>query len=187
MMAERLVQCRCDHLHQHAHLEGSYKGKPLTSYAETYPRKMCRVIAEVIHRRVQSQKPSLDIFSEFDDEMESADPAGPADVDRADEESTVSKQRIQAMIRKLHVNTGHASNEQLLRLAHRCQVSKEVKPQIKEFRCAICDEHKVPASRRQSAIPHAEQPSQIVGVDFVQVELKHVDNSGKVVEKSLMC
>ena len=183
MMAERLVQCRCDHRHQHAHLEGSYKGKPLTSYAETYPRKMCRVIAEVIHRRVQSQKPSLDIFAEFDDELESADPAEPADVVRADEESTVSKQRIQAMIRKLHVNTGHASNEQLLRLANRCQVSQEVKQQIKEFRCAICDEHKVPASRRQSAIPHAEQPNQIVGVDFVQVELKHVDNSGKVVER----
>ena len=35
----------------------------------------------------------------------------------------------------------------------------------------------------QSAIPHAEQPNQIVGVDFVQVELKHVDNSGKVVER----
>ena len=35
---------------------------------------MCRVIAEVFQQRVQSQKPSLDVFAEFDDEMESADP-----------------------------------------------------------------------------------------------------------------
>ena len=86
------------------------------------------------------------------------------------------------MLRRLHVNTGHASVQQMLRLANRCQVSEEVKKQIKEFKRDICDEHRVPPTHRQSAIPHAEHPNQIVGMDFVQVELKHVNSQGKQIE-----
>ena len=165
-LATRLHSCRCDQKHSHAHLEGNYKGKPLTSYAETYPRKMCRVIAEVLCAKEHSQPAVHDVFAELDDEP------------LVEQELPIEKQRIQAMIRKLHVNTGHASTEQMLRLANRCQVSPEVKQGIKDFTCAICEDHKVPVSHRQSAIPHADTPNQIVGADYVQVELKHINDRG---------
>ena len=71
----------------------------------------------------------------------------------------------------------------MLRLANRCQVSDEVKQEIKKFKCDICDEHKVLPTHRQSAVPHAEQPNHIVGIDFVQVELKHVNDQGDTVEE----
>lgn len=187
-MATRLAKCRCDHRHEHAHLEGSYKGKPLTSYAETYPRKMCRVIAEVLTAPNRVQSKPEDVFASLDDPdieqdaMSDAAGAEPGAELANPAEPPVPKQRIQSMLRKLHVNTGHSSIQQMLRLANRCQVSDEIKQEIKKFKCDICDEHKVPPSHRQSAIPHAEQPNHIVGIDFVQVELKHVNDQGDTVE-----
>ena len=40
-LAAGLVNCRCDGQHRHEHLEGAYKGRNLTSWAEDYPRKFC--------------------------------------------------------------------------------------------------------------------------------------------------
>lgn len=54
---------------------------------------------------------------------------------------------------------------------------------IKQFQCPICEELKVPASRRQAAMPHAEKPNEIVGVDYVQVELKKEDEQGVMREE----
>ena len=69
----------------------------------------------------------------------------------------------------------------MLRLAKRCQSSQEVQDAIRKFRCPVC-ELKVPPSRRQAAMPHADKPNDIVGVDYVQVELKNEDEHGKLVE-----
>ena len=190
-MAESLSHCRCDKKHEHAHLEGSYKGRPLTSYAETYPRKFCRRIASVIvnHQACRQQ----DVFAEADMEVESSEledlllPSASREDDQAEAEAQpegqlMKRSKIKAMITKLHINTGHSSPEQMLRLANRCKVSEEVKQEIKAFRCAVCDDLRVPPSHRQSAMPHAETPNQIVGVDYVQVELKHEDSEGKTIE-----
>ena len=67
-LANKLSMCRCDGRHEHAHLEGSYRGKPLTSYAETYPRKMRRVIAEVLAARQSEQHQIHDVFAELEDD-----------------------------------------------------------------------------------------------------------------------
>jgi hypothetical protein len=91
-------------------------------------------------------------------------------------------EKIKAIIQKFHTNTGHASVEQMLRLAKRCQSSQEVQDAIRKFRCPVCEELKVPPSRRQAAMPHADKPNDIVGVDYVQVELKKEDEHGKLVE-----
>ena len=83
-------------------------------------------------------------------------------------------------MRKLHVNTGHSSTEQMMRLARRCNSSEAIVKAIQEFNCPVCDEVKYPPSWRKAAMPHAAQPNQIVGVDYVQVELKKEDQNGKV-------
>ena len=41
--------------------------------------------------------------------------------------------RAKALIRKLHVNTGHASPEQMLRLAMRCDASEEIKLKLESL------------------------------------------------------
>ena len=41
-LAKALQSCRCDGKHEHAHLEGKYKGRNLSSWAEIYPKKFCK-------------------------------------------------------------------------------------------------------------------------------------------------
>ena len=182
-LAKVLTAFRCDGKHQHAHLEGNYKGRPLTSYAETYPRKFCRIVSGVLCHADRQQKPAeADVFANLEIDLEQED--GDNSHKEEDEASPpLDRKRIEAMIGKLHINTGHSSNEQMLRLAQRCEVTEEVKDVIRNFRCPVCEELKVPPSRRQVAMPHAETPNYIVGVDFVQVELKHKDDSGATVEQ----
>ena len=83
----------------------------------------------------------------------------------------VSAEKAQAIIRKLHVNTGHASIGQMMRLANRCQASEPIKQAIRTFKCPVCDELRPPQLHRKVTMPHTDKPNQVVGVDFVQVEL----------------
>ena len=50
--------------------------------------------------------------------------------------------RARALVREVHVNTGHLSKEQLQSLAFRCQSSKAIMQAIQEFTCPICKELK---------------------------------------------
>ena len=217
-MVKALVWYRCDGKHEHDHLEGSYRGKSMTTWAETCPEKMARVIAEIMCKGLRTRKPPKleDVFADNDEDTwdyglpdieESIDPAQmpaaapapepevpeltdmPEPVNRSSREVEPSvalnprQVRNEILIRKLHVNTGHASVEQMLRLANRCQASPDLIQTIKSFRCEICDEMKPSRLHRPSAVTHAEQPNQIVGVDYVQVELKREDHRGRLVEK----
>eukprot|EP00438_Fugacium_kawagutii_P033822 Skav235831 [mRNA] locus=scaffold1931:222076:230114:- [translate_table: standard] len=190
-LAERLSTCRCDHKHQHAHLEGKWKGHNITSWCEVYPSKFCRVVAEIIGRDVQlitrrEEVLADDIFA-MDEEAPVSEEENPIpDSEGAEPRPSVPQPRadkIKAIVQKLHTNTGHASVEQMLRLARRCQSSKEMQDAIKAFRCPVCEELKTPPSRRQAAMPHADRPNDIVGVDYVQVELKREDEHGKIIEE----
>ena len=179
-LAQGLLTCRCDGKHQHEHLSGSYKGKNLTSWAESYPRKFCRTMVNLMLPHVSYAKPiksAEEILAEEEDELEQLDQPvvqvdqGKSELDRA-----------RALVRKVHVNTGHSSKEQLQRLAFRCQSSKAIMQAIKEFTCPICEELKRPALHRKAAMPHAETPNQVVAIDFVQVELKRESRDGTVEE-----
>ena len=167
----------CDGSHQHEHLEGNYKGRPLTSHAETYPNKLCRIISQALcQHKPKPLIPLQEVLAEENEELEELEEP---DIVAKDQSGAPSKDILnpkgfnaKALIRKLHVNTGHASPEQMLRLAVRCNASEELKQEIRKFDCPICNELKPPASFRKSAIAHAEKPNEIVGVDYVQFELK---------------
>eukprot|EP00435_Cladocopium_sp_Y103_P016594 s2147_g4.t1 len=187
-LAAGLVNCRCDGKHRHEHLEGAYKGRNMTSWAEDYPRKFCRVMVKLMLPEVRSSFPKRhveEILAGEEDELDV--PQQDLAVPEHGSEGVVAAQpdeeaRAKALVQKVHVNTGHSSNEQMLRLAFRCQSSPAIVKAIREFKCPVCEELKRPPSHRKAAIPHAETPNQIVGVDYVQVELKRENPSGKVVE-----
>ena len=80
------------------------------------------------------------------------------------------------------MNTGHASPEQMLRLANRCQSSEIIKRVIRNFKCSVCEELKVPTVRRKATMPHTDKPNQVVGIDYVQVELTKDDGEGNEIE-----
>eukprot|EP00435_Cladocopium_sp_Y103_P055859 s19_g18.t1 len=184
-LAEVLLTCRCDQRHQHAHLEGNFRGKNLTAWAEVYPKKFCRIIAEALHRQsCQLPESNMD-WSEELFAAESSQPVDAPDLDDPPDQSEqpeaseeVSAERAKAIVNKLHVNTGHSSTGQMMRLANRCQASETLKQAIKDFKCPICDELKTPPLHRKATIPHNDRPNQVVGVDYVQVELIREDEHG---------
>ena len=72
-LAAGLVNCRCDGQHRHEHLEGAYKGRNLTSWAEDYPRKFCRVMVKLMLPEVKSSFPKKhveEILAEEEDELD---------------------------------------------------------------------------------------------------------------------
>ena len=93
------------------------------------------------------------------------------------------RRRYAAMVQKLHVNIGHASVPQMLRLAQRAKAPAAVVEAIRQFRCPICEELQVPPSHRVAALKHTETPNHIVGLDVVQVELKKDGPRGIVEQK----
>ena len=185
-LAAGLVTCRCDGNHQHEHLAGKYQGINLTSWAETYPVKFCKRLVQYLRNKPPKHvDPSIhveEVLAEDDEELEQLD-SGEQDSEGALQDPTaLEMRRARALVHKVHVNTGHSSPEQLRRLALRCQSSEAIMRAIREFKCSICDELKNPPLYRKATIQHAENPNQIVGLDYVQVELHREDSHGKMVE-----
>ena len=182
-LAEALACCRCDHRHEHGHLEGKYKGVNLSKIAETYPSKFCNVISQLIVEDIRSvsnahASPADCLLAIDAVEDESGEPVdAPASGESDDPDKSVEA-RAKQIVTKLHINTGHASPEQMLRLATRCQSSEAVKRAIRNFKCSVCQELKLPTLRRNAAMPHADQPNHVVGVDYVQVELSREEENG---------
>ena len=177
-LAEMLSKCTCPgHPEGHACLEGSYKGKPLTAWAETYPEELCRRICKAFAKRDPQIIPDADIFVETDAEADSERESAPEDV-REQPEPVPRRVNYQAIVQKLHVNTGHASVPQLLRLAQRARAPQQVVQAIRSFKCPVCEELQVPPTHKVAALQHTETPNHIVGLDVVQVELKRDTSTG---------
>ena len=122
-------------------------------------------------RRDKQVNPQHDIFIETDDEADSERESEP-DAEAPEEGGAPRPKSYKAMVQKLHVNTGHASIPQMLRLAQRSRAPARVIEEIRNFRCPVCEELQVPPSHRTAALTHTETPNHIVGLDVVQVELK---------------
>ena len=179
-LAAELSQYRCPGHKGHQHLEGSWRGISLTKWAEVYPSKLCRRIALSWASRDDYVDPSVDIFlnteDEADSERESEADEPAAGAEEGDPQP--GGRSYTALVQKLHVNTGHASVPQMLRLAQRAKAPEALVSAIRKFTCPVCDELQVPPSHRVAALRHTEVPNQIVGVDVVQVELKKDTSQG---------
>ena len=173
-LVQALEGCKCPGHSQHAR-PGR---KNPSDLAMGYPRQFRRAVVACMGRRDDTVLPTHDIFLETDDEADSEresepEPEGP------EGEAPVPRQKsYKAMVQKLHVNTGHASIPQMLRLAQRARTPAGVIEEIRKFRCPVCEELQVPPSHKVVALRHTETPNNIVGIDVVQVELKRDGPNG---------
>ena len=128
-LASRLsASCLCPgHKQGHASLEGSYRGKPLTAWAETYPWKFCQKICDAFLKRDSAAVPDVDVFVGSEAEADSERESEPERTDNAPPRKSYT-----ALVQKLHVNTGHASLPQMLRLAQRAKAPERA------YSCGLC-------------------------------------------------
>ena len=180
LLASRLSQCMCPGHQEHACLEGQYKGKSLSAWAETYTESFCKAVCQSFARRDPEVHVIEDVFVESEAE---ADSEREDEADAPRERPVAGAANYKAMVQKLHVNTGHASVPQMLRLAKRACAPPAVVEAVRQFRCHVCQELQVPPSHRVAALQHTESPNHIVGLDVVQVELKRDSHEGVQEEK----
>ena len=81
-----------------------------------------------------------------------------------------------ALVQKLHINTGHASVPQMLRLAQGARVPERLLQTIKDVRSPISEKLQVPPSHRVASLQHSETPNHTVG--FPRTEVQRVDCCG---------
>ena len=102
-LASALSACLCPgHKQGHASLEGSYRGKSVTAWAETYPWKFCNKVCEAFRRRDSAIVLDVDVFVGSEAEADSGRESEPDTEDPAPARANYS-----ALVQKLHVNTGH--------------------------------------------------------------------------------
>ena len=163
-----LQACCCPGHQRHAHVP-----EPRQACGGRYPLKFCKKLARLLASRDEEVSPEHDIFLQTDDEADSereSDEEG--DPDEEPRMRAANRRSYAAMIQKLHVNTGHASVPQMLRLAQRAKAPADLIAEIRKFSCPVCEELQVPPSHRVAALRHTETPNHIVGLDLVQIELK---------------
>ena len=111
-LAQGLVSCRCDGSYVHEQ-NGKFKGRSLTSWAETYPLKFCKIIVKLMipngPETTLGNKHVEDILAEDHGELAELEQA----VENKEGDLQVSEdlhmQRARALVQKVRVNTGHSS------------------------------------------------------------------------------
>ncbi|CAE7752069.1 GIP [Symbiodinium sp. CCMP2456] len=174
-----LQSCHCPGHQSHAHVSE----KP-RDHGGRYPPKFCKKLVRALASRDKEVLPEHDIFMQTDDEADSereSDQEG--DPDEEPRLQAANRRSYAAMIQKLHVNTGHASVPQMLRLAQRAKAPADLIAEIRKFKRSVCEELQVPPTHRVAALQHTETPNHIVGLDLVQVELKKEGPRGPIETK----
>ncbi|CAE7253172.1 RE1 [Symbiodinium sp. CCMP2592] len=122
---------------------------------------------KVLASRDEEVVPSHDIFMQTDDEADSereSDEEGDREERPALQEA--NKRSYAAMIQKLHVNTGHASVPQMLRLAQRAKAPAGLIAEIRKFKCPICEELQVELKRDGPAGVVEQKYNVLTAVDY---------------------
>ena len=74
-------------------------------------------------------------------------------------------QRVRAAIKKMHVNLGHASVEDMTRILRHHGAQAPVLELVKAFSCDVCDARKAPKAVKDSSVPRDLAPLRYIGLD----------------------
>ena len=148
----QLAPYHCDHQHEHQPVEGSSGGQMRSIQTQQYPKKLIRSILVGYHR-----EEACDMCWAVSDGVpnEKDDP----------ELRSESKRKIDQAIRKMHVNLGHASTKDMVRILRHAGAQEAVLRRVREFRCPLCEARKEPKIPRASAVPKDVAPLRYIGLD----------------------
>ena len=91
------------------------------------------------------------------------------DDDEADEKLVIPS-AIRSAVFRMHVNTGHRSPARLARALLISGAPKEAVIAAKTLKCSICDERKVPKTRRPASLPTPQQVGKQLHIDLLVIE-----------------
>ena len=78
---------------------------------------------------------------------------------------TANRSRVQHALKKLHINLGHASQADMVRILKHHGAQDCVLEQVRAFQCDLCDARRAPKAVKQSSVPRDLAPLRYVGLD----------------------
>ena len=156
MIALALEKLRCDGRHVHQPVEGSSGGMMRTIRTQIYPQRLLKTIlgAFAVQESVESNCMAI------------------SQATIQDTEKTLkgeNRKKVEMAIRKLHINLGHASRDDMLRILKHHQAAPEVLELVKGFECSICQARVAPKAVKDSAPPRDMAPLRYIGLDVKQL------------------
>ena len=147
-MLEPLV---CDRSHEHQVVEGTSGGIMRSVQTQVYPKRLVRKILGGfrMHEVVDDHCCTIS--------QETVQVTGPLKGE--------GRRRVETAIRKMHVNLGHASTDDLHRILRHHGASAEVLELVKAFKCDVCDAHRAPKAVKESAPPRDLAPLRYISLD----------------------
>ena len=145
-MLEPLV---CSGDHQHQVVEGSSGGQLRSVQSQVYPKKLIRKILGGFAMSDQIDSVCLPISQSTIQSPMKAE----------------GRRRVELALKKLHVNLGHASVADMLRILQHHRAQPEVLELVKAFSCDICKANSAPKAVKDSAPPRDLAPLRYIGLD----------------------
>ena len=156
MIALALEKLHCDGRHVHQPVEGSSGGMMRTIRTQIYPQRLLKIILG-----------AFAVEESVDSECLAISQATIQDTDKTLKGE--SRRKVEMAIRKMHVNLGHASREDMMRILKHHQAAPEVLELVKGFECSICQARTAPKAVKDSAPPRDMAPLRYIGLDVKQL------------------
>ena len=150
-VASMLEPLICDKTHSHQVVEGSSGGVMRSIQTQAYPKRLVRKILGGFRLHDVVEDHCCAISQETIQVQGALKGEG--------------RRRVEKAIRKMHVNLGHASVDDLHRILKHHGASSEVLELVKAFSCDVCNAHKAPKAVKDSAPPRDLAPLRYVGLD----------------------
>ena len=156
MIALALEKLHCDGRHVHQPVEGSSGGMMRTIRTQVYPQKLLKTILGAF---AVSESVACDCLA-----ISQATIQGTEKTLKGE-----NRRKVELAIKKLHVNLGHASRDDMMRILKHHQASAEVLELVKGFECSICQARVAPKAVKDSAPPRDMAPLRYIGLDVKQL------------------
>ena len=156
MIALALEKLHCDGRHVHQPVEGSSGGMMRTIRTQVYPQKLLKTILGAF---ALSESVDSDCLAISQATIQQTEPTLKGE----------NRRKVELALRKLHINLGHASRDDMMRILKHHQASAEVLELVKGFECSICQARVEPKAVKDSAPPRDMAPLRYIGLDVKQL------------------
>ena len=148
-VAAALGKLTCDKNHEHQVVEGTSAGMLPSIRTQVYPNRLIRIILGAMAQREAIACQCMAVSQA----TVQGDLKGEG------------RRRVERAINKLHVNLGHASRADMLRILRHHHAQESVLELVKSFECSVCQARVAPKVAKESAPPRDIAPLRYIGLD----------------------
>ena len=148
MMLGKLV---CSGDHEHQTVEGTSGGMLRSVRTQVYPQRLLKTILGGLACHEHYEAHCYTISQET--------------IQKPLNLKGENLQRVRTAIKKMHVNLGHASIDDMTRILRHHGAQAPVVELVKAFKCDVCDARKAPKAVKDSSVPRDLTPLRYIGID----------------------